>query len=58
MRLLLNIIWFVLCGLWMAIGYAFAALICFKLIPISLMPLGREIVSIDNPNGRSFGVAS
>jgi uncharacterized membrane protein YccF (DUF307 family) len=32
LRLLLNIIWFVLAGLWMAIGYAFAALICFILI--------------------------
>src|SRR5438477_7896517 len=32
MRLLLNIIWFVLAGLWMAIGYAFAALIMFILI--------------------------
>jgi uncharacterized membrane protein YccF (DUF307 family) len=31
-RLALNIIWFVLAGLWMAIGYAFAALICFVLI--------------------------
>lgn len=28
----LNIIWFVLAGVWMAIGYAFAALICFILI--------------------------
>lgn len=32
MRLLLNIIWFVLAGLWMAIGYTIAALICFILI--------------------------
>ena len=32
MRVLLNIIWFVLAGLWMAIGYALAALICFILI--------------------------
>lgn len=32
MRLILNIVWFVLAGLWMAIGYAFAALICFVLI--------------------------
>jgi uncharacterized membrane protein YccF (DUF307 family) len=31
-RLLLNIIWFVFAGVWMAIGYAFAALICFVLI--------------------------
>ena len=32
MRVVLNIIWFVLAGLWMAIGYTFAALICFILI--------------------------
>ena len=32
MRLLLNIIWFVLAGLWMAIGYTLAALVCFVLI--------------------------
>ena len=31
MRFLLNIIWLVLCGLWMAIGYAVAGLICFLL---------------------------
>lgn len=32
MRLVLNIIWLVLAGLWLAIGYVFAALICFVLI--------------------------
>jgi uncharacterized membrane protein YccF (DUF307 family) len=32
MRLLANIIWFVLAGLWLFIGYAFAALLCFVLI--------------------------
>jgi uncharacterized membrane protein YccF (DUF307 family) len=32
MRLVLNIIWFVLAGLWMAIGYTLAAVICFVLI--------------------------
>jgi uncharacterized membrane protein YccF (DUF307 family) len=32
MRLILNVIWFVLAGLWMAIAYAFAALIMFILI--------------------------
>jgi uncharacterized membrane protein YccF (DUF307 family) len=31
-RLILNVIWFVFGGLWLAIGYAFAALICFILI--------------------------
>src|SRR6516162_3705518 len=29
MRVLLNIIWLVLCGIWMAIAYAVAGLICF-----------------------------
>jgi uncharacterized membrane protein YccF (DUF307 family) len=31
-RLILNVIWFIFGGLWLAIGYAFAALICFVLI--------------------------
>jgi uncharacterized membrane protein YccF (DUF307 family) len=57
MRLVLNIIWFVLCGLWMAIGYAVAALICFILIVtipfglaalrialFALWPFGRTVV--------------
>lgn len=57
MRLLLNIIWFVLAGLWMAIGYAIAALICFVLIitipfgiaslrigVFALWPFGRTVV--------------
>ena len=57
MRLILNILWFVLCGLWMAIGYAIAALICFVLIVtipfgvaalrialFALWPFGRTVV--------------
>jgi uncharacterized membrane protein YccF (DUF307 family) len=32
MRTLLNVIWLVLCGWWMAIAYAVAGLICFILI--------------------------
>jgi uncharacterized membrane protein YccF (DUF307 family) len=56
-RFLLNIIWFVLAGLWMAIGYAFAALICFILIitipfgiaslriaVFALWPFGKTVV--------------
>jgi uncharacterized membrane protein YccF (DUF307 family) len=31
-RLVLNLIWFVLAGLWLAIGYAIAALVMFILI--------------------------
>jgi uncharacterized membrane protein YccF (DUF307 family) len=57
MRLLLNIIWFVLAGLWLALGYAIAALICFILIItipfgiaairiglFALWPFGRTVV--------------
>lgn len=57
MRLALNIIWFVFAGLWMAIGYAFAALICFVFIItipfgiaslriglFALWPFGRTVV--------------
>ena len=56
-RLLLNILWFVLAGLWLAIGYAFAALICFILIitipfgiaalriaVFALWPFGKTVV--------------
>jgi uncharacterized membrane protein YccF (DUF307 family) len=32
LNLLLNILWVLCCGLWMAIGYLIAALICFLLI--------------------------
>jgi uncharacterized membrane protein YccF (DUF307 family) len=55
-----NVIWILLCGLWLAIGHllsAFAmaitivgiplALANLKLIPVSLMPLGKEIVPVD-----------
>jgi uncharacterized membrane protein YccF (DUF307 family) len=55
-RLLLNVIWIVLCGWWMAILYLLAALICFVLIitiPFGiaalriagfvLWPFGRQI---------------
>ena len=57
MRLLLNVIWFVLAGLWMAIGYAFAALLMFILIitipfgvaalrigMFALWPFGKTVV--------------
>ena len=37
-RLILNVIWVVLCGWWMAILYALAGIICFILI--ITIPLG------------------
>ncbi len=55
-----NIIWFIFCGWWLAIGHLITGvLLCltiigiplglanFKLIPVSLLPFGREIVSVE-----------
>jgi uncharacterized membrane protein YccF (DUF307 family) len=55
-----NIIWVVLFGIWLAIGHVVSAvamaatiigiplaLANLKMIPISLVPLGKEIVSVD-----------
>jgi uncharacterized membrane protein YccF (DUF307 family) len=65
-RLLLNILWLVLCGFWMAIGYAIAGVICCVLI--STIPFGIASFRIANyalwPFGRTIerqptaGVAS
>ncbi|WP_433475199.1 YccF domain-containing protein [Spirillospora sp. CA-142024] len=56
-----NIIWIIVAGWWLALGHLVTGvLLCisimgipfgiasFKLIPISLMPLGHEIVSSDS----------
>jgi uncharacterized membrane protein YccF (DUF307 family) len=66
LRVLLNIIWFVLAGLWLAIGYALAALICFILIitipfgiaslriaMFALWPFGRTAVRRDDAGAAS-----
>jgi uncharacterized membrane protein YccF (DUF307 family) len=63
-----NVIWIVLCGWWLAIGHLITGtLLCltvigiplglanFKLIPVSLLPMGREIVSIEQ--ARAQGLA-
>jgi uncharacterized membrane protein YccF (DUF307 family) len=63
MRLILNIIWLIFGGLWLALGYLIAALICFVLIvtipfgfaalriaSFALWPFGRTIV--DKPGTR------
>ena len=64
MRLILNVIWLVFGGLWMAVGYLAAALVCFLLIitipfgfaalrmaSYALWPFGRTIV--DKPTAGS-----
>jgi uncharacterized membrane protein YccF (DUF307 family) len=57
-----NVLWLILAGWWLALGHIVTGvLLCitiigipfgianFKLIPLSLMPLGREIVPTDSP---------
>jgi uncharacterized membrane protein YccF (DUF307 family) len=57
-----NVIWVVLCGFWLAIGHIVGAaamavtvigiplaLANLKLIPVSLVPLGKEIVPVHRP---------
>ena len=57
-----NVIWFIFAGLWLAIGHLVTgialcitiigiplALANFKLIPISLAPLGKQIVPLNDP---------
>ena len=64
-----NVLWFVFCGWWLALGHLITGVaLCltiigiplglanFKLIPVSLVPLGREIVPIDEL-GRVPGTA-
>ncbi|WIM90338.1 YccF domain-containing protein [Candidatus Mycobacterium wuenschmannii] len=64
MRLILNVIWLIFGGLWLALGYLLAALICFLLIvtipfgfaslriaSYALWPFGRTIV--DRPGIRT-----
>ena len=65
-----NIIWFILCGWWLAIGHLFTGvLLCltiigiplglanFKLIPVSLLPMGREIVSVEQARAQNLAAS-
>ncbi|KJR07215.1 MULTISPECIES: YccF domain-containing protein [Gordonia] len=57
MRTILNVLWLVLCGLWMAIGYVLAGIVCciliitipfgiasFRMANYALWPFGRTVV--------------
>jgi uncharacterized membrane protein YccF (DUF307 family) len=56
MRTVLNVIWFVFCGLWMAICYSVVGLVCF--VTIIGIPFGLACFRIANyclwPFGRSI----
>jgi uncharacterized membrane protein YccF (DUF307 family) len=57
MRTVLNVIWLILCGIWLAIGYVIAGVICcilivtipfglasFRIADFTLWPFGRQLV--------------
>lgn len=63
-----NVLWVLLFGWWLALGHIVTGVVLcltiigiplgigsFKMVPVSLLPLGREIVPSDDP--RAFGVA-
>ncbi|WP_313278861.1 YccF domain-containing protein [Timonella senegalensis] len=67
MRTILNIIWLVLSGFWMALGYALAGIICcilivtipfgiasFRMANYALWPFGRVVV--DKPTSGAFSL--
>ncbi|CAM3887586.1 MULTISPECIES: YccF domain-containing protein [Tsukamurella] len=67
MKVILNIIWLVFCGFWMAVGYAVAGIICcllivtipfglasFRIANYALWPFGRKVV--DRPGAGAASV--
>lgn len=57
MRTVLNVIWLLLCGIWLAIGYVLAGVVCcllivtipfgiasFRIADFTLWPFGRKLV--------------
>ena len=66
MRTLLNIIWFVFGGFWLAVGYAFAGLVlcllivtiplgvaAFRMASYAIWPFGRAVVQQPNAGAGS-----
>ena len=66
-----NVIWVVLFGVWLAVGHIVSALAMamtivgiplalanLKLIPVSLMPLGKQIVPVGSPPQQFAPVAA
>lgn len=64
LRLILNVIWLVLSGIWLALGYALAGIICcvlivtipfglasFRMANYALWPFGRTVVRRERAGG-------
>lgn len=62
-----NVLWILLFGWWLALGHIITGIaLCltiigiplgignFKMVPLAVLPLGREIVDADDP--RAFGI--
>ncbi|ROS73534.1 uncharacterized membrane protein YccF (DUF307 family) [Cellulomonas sp. PhB143] len=67
MRTILNVIWLVLAGFWLALGYVFAGIVCcvlivtipfgiasFRIAGYALWPFGRTVV--DKPTAGAWSV--
>lgn len=67
LRLILNIIWLIIAGIWLALGYALAGVICFILIVTipfgvasfrmanyALWPFGRTLVKRHSAGGATL----
>lgn len=67
MKTLLNLIWLVLAGFWLALGYVFAGILCciliitipfgiasFRMASYALWPFGRTVV--DKPGAGAWSV--
>ncbi|HIW62675.1 MAG TPA: YccF domain-containing protein [Candidatus Stackebrandtia excrementipullorum] len=67
MKTVLNIVWLVLSGIWLAIGYTIAGIVCcllivtipfgiaaFRIAGYALWPFGRDVVR--NPNAGAMSV--
>lgn len=65
-----NVLWVLLCGWWLALAHLVAGavlcltilgiplgLACFKLVPVALLPLGAEIVSVEEAEAMRAGPA-
>ena len=65
-----NVLWVLLCGWWLALAHLVAGIAlcltiigiplgiaCFKLVPVSLLPLGAEIVSVEEADAMRAGPA-
>jgi uncharacterized membrane protein YccF (DUF307 family) len=65
-----NVLWVLFCGWWLALAHVVAGVVlcltiigiplglaCFKLVPVAFLPLGREVVSVDEADTLRAGPA-